>query len=126
MNANSPAKPHANDSGTAVAGDNLKTIKETVKKVFSAVDELKNERESTNADILAQREKLKALGIDKEAFDLCSKYMGWDENKRRSFDLAYGIVRDALGVPMQADLFDSLEDNADAIMDAGPPTEDGK
>ena len=90
-------------------GHNLTQLKADIKATYDKVLEYQNDRESCNADILAEREALAEKGIPKEAFDAVMRYLKWDEDKRRGFDTAYTIVRDALGAPVQADLFDEIK-----------------
>lgn len=101
----------------AKIGDN--SLNETKQKVKHAVDEvnaLKTDRASINADIQAVRENMQALGIKKEAFDMAMRYASWDEEKREGFDIAYDIVRDAIGLPVdaQGDLFEEKKEEAAA------------
>jgi hypothetical protein len=92
-------------------GDNSMTaLSEDIKKAVSDIAQHQKDRESINQKVQAIREDLYAKGIPKEAFDLSLKYAGWPEDKRRNFDLAFAICREATGFPMQRDLFDNLPD----------------
>ena len=88
---------------------NLTELKDKIVKAAADVNAAKDERQEINADIKAIRENLHAKGIKKEAFDMAMRYMGWDADRREGFDLAYDIVREALGMPVKAqgDLFDA-------------------
>lgn len=71
---------------------------------------LKEQRRGIGSQILAARDALSAKGIPKAAFDAALRYMNWDEDKRRGFDLAYGICRTALGAPIQGDILRWIDD----------------
>ncbi len=103
----------------SIKGHNVGELKKKIADAISSVRELKEERSSINGDIAAVRERMNALGIKKAAFDMAMKYLDWDEDKRQNFDLAYALVREAGGVPMQEDLFQAAERMA-AEQDAKP------
>lgn len=86
------------------------------------VQRKKLERQGINDDIASVRADLESEGIHKEAFDLALKYAGWDSNKRRGFDRAYAIVREALDMPVEGDLFSYRDGN----LPQKPPKEPGK
>ena len=111
------------ESGTPVVGDNIDKIKDQIKEAYDRIIELIDDRNETQASIGEQRAKLKALGINKKAFDDCRAYMGMDAEERRSFDISYALIRQALSAPMQMELFD---DPAAALLaDLAKATDDG-
>jgi hypothetical protein len=90
-------------------GHNLKKVKEAIKDAISSINDRKAERDDINADIQATRENLKALGISKKAFDMAMAYLDMDPGKREGFDIAYALVREVGGAPMQDDLFSAAQ-----------------
>ena len=88
---------------------NVGDLKKKIAEAIQSVKQLKLDRQDVNADIQAIREKMNALGIHKAAFDMALRYMSWEEDQRSNFDLAYALVREAGGVPMQEDLFQAAE-----------------
>lgn len=91
-------------------GGNIKPILDAVKEAASKIDELENKRAEINADILAQREKIKAMGISKKAFDYARKRAHMDPEKRDQLDTDCSIACEALGVPLkgeQGELFNT-------------------
>lgn len=91
-------------------GDNsMKDIIGEIRDTMSKVDEFATQRENINQQIQALREKMFARGIPKEAFDLAIRYKEWPEDKRRNFDLAYALCREAVGEPMQKDFLKELD-----------------
>lgn len=88
---------------------NVGELKKQIADAIQSVKQLKLDRQDINADIQAVREKMNALGIHKAAFDMAMKYLSWEEDKRTNFDLAYALVREAGGLPMQEDLFQAAE-----------------
>lgn len=71
------------------------------------IDEKKQERLEVGSDITLARETLANAGIPKEAADMAFRYATWDDDKRAGFDVAYAIVREAIGLPMEDELFDA-------------------
>lgn len=90
-------------------GDNIKGLTGDIEKAFDKVDALGKKREGINKEVQAVREDLYAKGIPKEAFDLARAYKDWPEDKRRNFDIAFAVCREAVGMPMQADFLDKLK-----------------
>jgi len=89
-------------------GDNIKGLESEIKKAFDKIDALTKDRDAVNIKVQAIREELYAKGIPKEAMDLARNYKEWPEDKRRNFDLAFGICRKAVGMPIQADFLKEL------------------
>ena len=90
-------------------GGNLTELKEFIKAQVDAIKELKAEGATFNEDIKSIFAKMESRGISKHAARAAMQYMSWDKDQRRGFDLAYQLVREAMGLPVQADLFDDLE-----------------
>lgn len=90
-------------------GHNVGDLKKKIAAAIGSVRELKKDRQDTNAEIQAVREKMNALGIPKAAFDMAMRYLEWDADKQEGFDLAYALVREAGGAPLQEDLFQAAE-----------------
>lgn len=94
---------------TLNGGSNLT---DKMKKIQSAITDIRQEKENraeTNAEIAAIRESMSALGIPKAAFDMALRYLDWEPEKRQGFDVAYALVREAGGLPLQGDLFMQAE-----------------
>lgn len=94
-----------NGTVTLNGGANLTDKIKKIQKAIDNVREKKNERAEVNADIQAIREGLAALGVPKAAFDMALRYLDWEPEKRQGFDVAYALVREAGGLPLQGDLF---------------------
>lgn len=90
-------------------GDNIKGLTGDIKTAFENIDALATQRDAINQKVQSVREDLYAKGIPKEAFDLARNYKEWPEDKRRNFDLAFAVCREAVGLPMQADFLDQLK-----------------
>ena len=85
-------------------------LKEVILNAINTVDTMKTDRESLNDRIKANRETLASAGIPKSVFDLILKINQMDDKQRQIFDTAYAISRQAIGHPIQGDLF--LDDAA--------------
>lgn len=92
---------------------NLSKVKEAIRDAISNVRDLKEDREGVNEEIGAIRAKLAALGIGKKAFDMALQYVDMDPDKREGFDIAYALVREVAGLPMQEDLFSAAKRKGD-------------
>ena len=90
-------------------GDNIKGLAGEITEAFEQIDDMAKDRDAINKKVQAVREDLYAKGIPKEAFDLARAYKEWPEDKRRNFDLAFAICRDAIGMPMQGDFLERLK-----------------
>lgn len=91
---------------TKKAGQNSQELKDFLREQYNAIQPLLDDRESINASINEIRAAVKAHGITKQAFDRALKYSRTDPDKRKEDDVAYGICRDVLNLPIQPDLFD--------------------
>lgn len=96
------------DANPIHGGGNLTALKAEISEAVSKIESLKADRASVNDDIAAIRSDLAAKGIPKKCLDMAMAYMNMDADKREGFDIAYGIVREAIGLPFdgQGELFD--------------------
>lgn len=106
-------------------GHNLTETTKMIEKAIADIRDLKGKRKSINEDIAAIRENLHSKGIHKQAFDFAIRYLDMDVDKRQSFDISYSLVREAGGLPLQADLFQAattLAKDVEAKKEAEKPT----
>jgi len=87
-------------------GGNLSAIKDEIKSQVDLILAAENKRSEANADIAAARAKIESLGIAKKALAWAMAYSKLDVDQRSGIDLSFTIVREAIGLPVQADLFD--------------------
>lgn len=92
-----------------MSGKNLTDLKKEIADAIHDINQAKLDRADINADIQAIREKMAARGIPKKALDMAMQYLAMDEEKRIGFDVAYALVREAGGLPLQDDLFDAAD-----------------
>lgn len=98
-------------AGLAVTGHNMDKLKDDVKKGVEKIEGLKLKRQDVNVKIQEARTALEAKGIHKKALDMAMTYMNMDPDKREGFDIAYEIVREAIGLPTetgQMDMHDAM------------------
>lgn len=88
---------------------NLNELKREIVDGVNAIVRLKSEREGVNADKSAIVEKLEAKGINRHALKMAMQYAEMNETKRQNFDMAYELVREAIGEPLQGDLLKELD-----------------
>lgn len=105
--------------------DNLQPIKDAAVKAIEAIKGFRAEREDTNAGIEAVITGLEAMGLNRHAFKMALKYSEMDENQRKNFDFAYNLVREAIGQPLQPDLFEEADDHPDPDATNRDPDLDG-
>lgn len=110
MNAVSPLNPSTEGSEAEEGRAEEQTIwdRNTMAKVTAFGDtmgEIKTAREKLNARKAAAVTELVDLGFNKDALDAALKYVNTAEEKRENFDLTYIYARQALGQPIQDDLF---------------------
>lgn len=70
------------------------------------VIEWKSERKEINANIQAVIERMESKGIPRAAFKVCLANMEMTEDQREAYDRGIMITRGAVGLPVQADMFE--------------------
>lgn len=93
----------------AEVGHNLTGLKKDISEALGKLKQLRNERSDVNADMASIRADLESKGIPKKALAAAITYMNMDPEDREGFDLAYALVREAGGLPLQEDLFQAAE-----------------
>lgn len=88
---------------------NLTELKKIIANAIKKVGDLKLDRADVNAEIQSVRTNLVTHGIPKKAFDMALSYINMDPDDREGFDVAYALVREAGGLPMQEDLFTAAD-----------------
>ncbi len=108
---------------------NITEIENAIRVTIEEVKKITGDREALNDDMQAVLSALEAdHGINREAVRLAVKVMGWDQDKRQVFDIAYGLVRTVAGQPLQAELFEpgTALNFLAGLKDAQVPEGDGK
>lgn len=80
-------------------------LKSKIKETIEHIEDLHEERTGISERKNALVAELEALGINRHALNAAVTYIGLPEKKRQNWDDAFAIVREALGEPMQGDLF---------------------
>lgn len=88
---------------------NLTELKQLIADSLNKVSNLKLDRADVNDEINSIRATLAAKGIPKKAFDMAAAYIKMDPDDREGFDVAYALVREAGGLPLQEDLFSAAD-----------------
>jgi hypothetical protein len=96
-------------SDEAKVGSNIDKLKEAIVAGVNSIEALKMDRTAVNEKIAAIRADLEAKGIKKTALDMAMRYINMDETQREGFDVAYTIVREAMGQPIKTDQLDMSE-----------------
>lgn len=110
---------------TLNGGSNLTDKIKKIQTAITRIKQHKDERSEVNAEIMAVRESMTAIGIPKAAFDMALRYLEWEPEKRQGFDVAYALVREAGGLPLQGDLFlaaEKLASDVEEKKEAAKPT----
>lgn len=92
-------------------GGNVSQLKTDIVDGIAKIDAEVLKRQSANEAIAAVKSDLEAKGVPKKALNMAMQYMAMDSDKREGFDVAYGIVREAMGMPVigQGDLFEDQD-----------------
>ncbi|MBT3042216.1 MAG: DUF2312 domain-containing protein [Candidatus Thiodiazotropha sp. (ex Codakia orbicularis)] len=87
-------------------------LKEPSQELLSAITTIhervraqKEERQAINKSISAAYSELESEGLNKKAVKDVIKLFEMDEDQRRIYDLSASVVRKALRMPLQGDLF---------------------
>lgn len=83
------------------SGHNLAALKEEIAAGVASMEQAKLRRKQANDDIAAVRSTLESKGIPKKALAMALAYQSLDPDDRQGFDVAYDIVREAVGLPVQ-------------------------
>jgi uncharacterized protein (UPF0335 family) len=90
-------------------GSNISKLKADIAKAADKIIALKEKRRSVNEDIGAIKANMETQGIPRKALMDAIRYKEEDADKRKGYDLGYSIAREALGLPVQTDMFDEGE-----------------
>ena len=82
-------------------------LRQEIVEAAQKIIDLQQQRKAINADIQSEYEKLDARGIVKAAFKTTIKDLKYDQEQRDRYDQALNIARKAVGIPIQADLFNN-------------------
>ena len=102
----SPGKGH--NSGSDMDDQE---IKDAINAMTKDIIALENKRSSINADINAHRKKIKSMGVDLDAWKAQKRRAAMDEDERIEFDRSATLVANALGKPIQTDMFDQTNED---------------
>ena len=80
-------------------------VRDQVLKLTRSIIAGETRRADINAAINADRKAIKALGVDLDAWRASKRRLEMDPDVRKDFDRSQLICNNALGVPVQADLF---------------------
>ena len=89
-------------------GGNLDVMKADIQRYIDDIIQAETERSVCNETISAARANIKSLGINTKGFAWALAYFKLDDDQRDNIDLSFAICREAVGLPVQADLFDTL------------------
>jgi uncharacterized protein (UPF0335 family) len=87
--------------------EDLKEIEQLTRNIIA----LEKKRDDINADINSDRKKIRALGIDLDAWKASLRRFKMDPDDRDNFDRSRELVDRALGIPVQADLFETVDED---------------
>lgn len=90
----------------AVDGGNWSQVIREAAAIMDEMDRLEQSRKAINQDLALQREELEKLGINRHAAKAARQYAKLDTKQRGDFDTSYVASREAVGLPVQGDLFE--------------------
>jgi len=101
MNQTAEASTNPPEDDTVI--NNSPELRQYLSQALSQLAELKADRSATSETISAIYARIKERGINKKAFDMAMAYATLDQPQKEAFDVAYAIVREASGYPLQHD-----------------------
>lgn len=107
-NPNEPTNAHDRPLETKLKNSNLEDLIKQCSDGIETILQYEQERRETNSEITAIREQLESVGISKKALGMALQVSKMSPDQLDGFDLAYRILRRAIGQPMQMDIFDQL------------------
>ena len=87
-------------------GHNLNDLKKDIQQAMADMDEIDASRLELNERAGEIRARLETKGVNRKVFNAARQFAKTDEDKRKGFDTAYAICREAMGVPIQGDMFE--------------------
>jgi len=87
-----------NTEAAPSAGGNINEMMKTIKDAHAKLTDLEGEREMINAEVNAERKRVKAAGIPLKVLDHARKIADMDDDDRGEYDNLMDICRDALGI----------------------------
>lgn len=89
-------------------GKDLGTVKKAILKAVEKIDAIRKKRMEMNDESKAVLANLaNDYGLHPDAVRLALKVRDMDPENRRHFDIAYGVIREVLGDPVQGNLFET-------------------
>lgn len=89
-----------------IKGGDVNNIIQKCREAIEAITDFEVDRKEINAEITAVRERLETLGIGKKPLSMAISYSKLNTEQREGFDLAYSILRQAIGEGIkQVDMF---------------------
>jgi hypothetical protein len=98
------------------ADHNEAEILEIIRDNTDAIISLKKQRKNINDQIAEKRSGIKALNIDMDAYAAGARRYEMDADVRHEFDRSITQVNQALGIPVQSDLFGENDDAGDGTI----------
>jgi hypothetical protein len=95
------------DGGVVNVTNAMVVVQQSVKKIV----ELKEQRKKVTAAINSERAQCKAAGVPAAALDLAIRIKEMDPEQRAAHDEGYLIARRAIGLPVQQDLFETINND---------------
>lgn len=110
-------------AGTDPAADTVEHVWNTdtqnqVAKYAALVGDIAKKREALNTKLAAGKAGLVVIGFHKEALAAAISYAKTPEEDRHNWDESYIFGRKALGCPLQQDLFMTIKDNTELMVES--------
>jgi len=86
-------------------GGNLTKLKKDIARAHQQLTDIEAKRSALNSEAEAIRADIEEKGIGRKAFAAARSIFKTEAEKRTGFDEAYLIAREAMGIPVQGDLF---------------------
>lgn len=93
----------------------------TVARLHGEILSYKAQAKSMNDKANANRKEMKAMGLDLQAYSAATARAAMDVDQRMSFDMSVASINEALGIPVQGNLFgDDTDGEDDSDIPSGP------
>ena len=85
--------------------ENSPDVDKEIRARIQKIEDLMAKRRSLNEEVSAEFNALKAMGLRKDTVRYIIKMRAWDEDTRAEYDMSERIIRHAVGLPRQGELF---------------------
>lgn len=103
---NGEGQPKRQTNEAILNAQGMTDLQKACYDAIKRVETLAKERELINSKITAIRDEMETKGISKKAFNMVMQIAKMNEDHLDGFDTSFLVLRKAISLPVQSDMFD--------------------